>query len=122
MRRYRVSAKPHPVFRGYRLEGIWFPNAPDSVELRETELTDAIRQCPLLQIEEVQDDPTDDFTLGVACAQATAAGMAVRARAVPACDQRGALAQRLDAPLQTVEQIETMLRQLTLYKLERWNP
>ncbi len=44
-----------------------------------------------------------------------------RALCLPA-HQRGALAQRLDAPLQTVEQIETMLRQLTLYKLERWNP
>ncbi len=36
--------------------------------------------------------------------------------------QRDALAQRLGAPVQTVEQIETALRQLTLYQLERWTP
>lgn len=36
--------------------------------------------------------------------------------------QRDALAHRLRAPVQTVEQIETTLRQLVLYQLERWNP
>ncbi|MFN4033380.1 MAG: hypothetical protein ACK4ME_07100 [Fimbriimonadales bacterium] len=36
--------------------------------------------------------------------------------------QRDALARRLGAPVQTVEQIEMTLRQLTLYQLERWNP
>ncbi|MDM7461940.1 MAG: hypothetical protein P3X24_009890 [bacterium] len=36
--------------------------------------------------------------------------------------QRDALAQRLGAPVQTVEQVETTLRQLALYQLERWNP
>ncbi|GIV09937.1 MAG: hypothetical protein KatS3mg020_0393 [Fimbriimonadales bacterium] len=44
-----------------------------------------------------------------------------RALRLPA-HQRDALAQRLGAPPHTVEQIETTLRQLTLYQLERWNP
>jgi hypothetical protein len=66
MRRYRVSAVPHPVFRGYRKGGIWFPNAPAFVELDESALTDALRACPLLQIEEVLTHATDDSPLGVA--------------------------------------------------------
>lgn len=36
--------------------------------------------------------------------------------------QRDALAQRLGVPVAVVEQVETMLRQLTLHQLERWNP
>ncbi len=36
--------------------------------------------------------------------------------------QRNALAQRLRVPVQTVEQVETALRQVVLYRLERWNP
>lgn len=44
-----------------------------------------------------------------------------RALRLPA-HQRDALAQRLRVPIQTVEQVETALRQLILYRLERWNP
>ncbi|MCS7208762.1 MAG: hypothetical protein NZ874_04240 [Fimbriimonadales bacterium] len=44
-----------------------------------------------------------------------------RALRLPA-HQRDALAQRLCVPVQTVEQVETVLRQLALYQLERWNP
>jgi hypothetical protein len=66
MRRYRVSAVPHPVFRGYRKGGVWFPNAPAFVALDESALTDAMRACPLLQIEEVDPDANDDSALGMA--------------------------------------------------------
>lgn len=44
-----------------------------------------------------------------------------RALHLPA-HQRDALAQRLRVPVQTVEQVETALRQMVLYHLERWNP
>lgn len=44
-----------------------------------------------------------------------------RALRLPA-PQRDALALRLRVPTQTVEQVETALRQLLLYQLERWNP
>lgn len=44
-----------------------------------------------------------------------------RALRLPA-HQRDALAQRLRVPIQTVEQVETALRQLILHRLERWNP
>ncbi|MDW8106753.1 MAG: hypothetical protein RMK45_04645 [Armatimonadota bacterium] len=83
MRRYRVSAKPHPQFRGYRKGGIWFPNAPDYVELDADALTDAIRNCPLLLIEEVSDAEAHGSTMGVASAQADAAPVAGGARTAP---------------------------------------
>jgi len=44
-----------------------------------------------------------------------------RALRLPAY-QRDALAQRLRLPLQTVEQVENALRQVVLYRLERWEP
>ncbi len=44
-----------------------------------------------------------------------------RALRLPA-SQRDALAQRLRVPVQTVEQVESALRQVVLYRLERWNP
>jgi hypothetical protein len=44
-----------------------------------------------------------------------------RALRLPA-HQRDALAQRLRLPLQTVEQLENALRQVVLYRLERWEP
>ncbi|MCX7925663.1 MAG: hypothetical protein N2554_07630 [Fimbriimonadales bacterium] len=44
-----------------------------------------------------------------------------RALRLPA-HQRDALAQRLRVPVQTVEQVETTMRQVVLYHLERWNP
>ena len=44
-----------------------------------------------------------------------------RALRLPA-HQRDALAQRLRLPLQTVEQVENALRQVVLYRLERWEP
>jgi hypothetical protein len=36
--------------------------------------------------------------------------------------QRDALAQRLRLPTQTIEQVENALRQVALYRLERWEP
>jgi hypothetical protein len=44
-----------------------------------------------------------------------------RALRLPA-HQRDALAQRLRTTVQTIEQVETALRQLVVYHLERWNP
>jgi len=44
-----------------------------------------------------------------------------RALRLPA-HQRDALAQRLCLPVQTVEQVENALRQVVLYRLERWQP
>jgi hypothetical protein len=44
-----------------------------------------------------------------------------RALRLPA-HQRDALAQRLRLPLQTIEQVENALRQVVLYRLERWEP
>lgn len=44
-----------------------------------------------------------------------------RALRLPA-HQRDALAHRLGMPPQTVEQIATLLRQITLHQQERWNP
>ncbi|OYT69252.1 MAG: hypothetical protein CFK49_11440 [Armatimonadetes bacterium JP3_11] len=44
-----------------------------------------------------------------------------RALRLPA-HQRDALAQRLHTPVQTIEQVETALRQMVMYHLERWNP
>jgi hypothetical protein len=44
-----------------------------------------------------------------------------RALRLPA-HQRDALAQCLRLPLQTVEQVENALRQVVLYRLERWEP
>ncbi|MCS7273545.1 MAG: hypothetical protein NZ550_05285 [Fimbriimonadales bacterium] len=95
MRRYRVSAKPHPQFRGYRKGGIWFPNAPDYVELDENALTDAIRNCPLLLIEEVSDAETHDPTMGMADAQADATAVVEGASTMP---QRGATRRARTAP------------------------
>jgi hypothetical protein len=36
--------------------------------------------------------------------------------------QRDALAQRLRLPAQSIEQVENALRQVVLYRLERWEP
>jgi len=36
--------------------------------------------------------------------------------------QRDALAQRLRLPAQSIEQVESALRQVVLYRLERWEP
>ncbi|MCX7993837.1 MAG: hypothetical protein N2651_09235, partial [Fimbriimonadales bacterium] len=80
MRRYRVSAKPHPVFRGYRKGGVWFPNAPEYVLLGEPELTEAIRACPLLIIEEVSLDEANDTALGVGGVEAGTATVVERPR------------------------------------------
>ncbi|MFN3689966.1 MAG: hypothetical protein ACK4UU_03465 [Fimbriimonadales bacterium] len=44
-----------------------------------------------------------------------------RALRLPA-HQRDALAQRLRVPVQTIEQVETALRQVILHRLERWEP
>ncbi len=44
-----------------------------------------------------------------------------RALRLPA-HQRDALALRLRLPVQTIEQVENALRQMVLYRLERWNP
>jgi len=44
-----------------------------------------------------------------------------RALRLPA-HQRDALAQRLHLPVQTIEQVENALRQVALYRLERWEP
>jgi len=44
-----------------------------------------------------------------------------RALRLPA-HQRDALAQRLRLPTQTIEQVENALRQIALYRLERWEP
>jgi hypothetical protein len=44
-----------------------------------------------------------------------------RALRLPA-HQRDALAQRLRLPVQTIEQVENALRQVALYRLERWEP
>jgi len=44
-----------------------------------------------------------------------------RALRLPA-HQRDALAQRLRTPVQTIEQVETALRQMVIDHLERWNP
>jgi hypothetical protein len=44
-----------------------------------------------------------------------------RALRLPA-HQRDALAQRLRLPAQSIEQVESALRQVVLYRLERWEP
>jgi hypothetical protein len=44
-----------------------------------------------------------------------------RALRLPA-HQRDALAQRLRLPAQSIEQVENALRQVVLYRLERWEP
>jgi len=44
-----------------------------------------------------------------------------RALRLPA-HQRDALAQHLRLPTQTIEQVENALRQVVLYRLERWEP
>jgi hypothetical protein len=44
-----------------------------------------------------------------------------RALRLPA-HQRDALAQRLRLPAQSIEQVENALRQVILYRLERWEP
>jgi hypothetical protein len=44
-----------------------------------------------------------------------------RALRLPA-HQRDALAQHLRLPVRTIEQVENALRQVALYRLERWEP
>ena len=44
-----------------------------------------------------------------------------RALCLPA-HQRDALAQRLRLPARSIEQVENALRQVVLYRLERWEP
>jgi len=65
--RYRVSAIPRENFSGFWRSGRFFPNAPSFVELEEEEMTDAIRQEPMLIIQPIPEQaqpepaqPTDE--------------------------------------------------------------
>ena len=54
--KYRVSAIIRSDFPGFRRDGYFFPNEPDFIALDE--VSEAIRQEPMLSIQEVADDNT----------------------------------------------------------------
>jgi hypothetical protein len=54
VRVYRVSARPRNEFSGFWRGGILFPNAPDYIELTEEQLTDAIRNEPMLIVQKLE--------------------------------------------------------------------
>ncbi len=53
---YRVSAIPRQDFPGFWRSGIFFPNAPDYVELTEEQMTDAIRNESMLIVQAVEQE------------------------------------------------------------------
>ncbi len=54
--KYKVSAKPRDGYGGFWRSGHFFPNSPGFVVLDESEMTDAIRNEPMLIVVEIKEE------------------------------------------------------------------